>query len=260
MSDCAASSPTSSTAAPLIDGAAESAAERMAPAARHLERVAQREDAARQLAQRRERGETLSKAEQKRLRKFETRDEYKEIRKMERKRRKLAREAKASQQAQDEHQLPRETVGVERSLPPLDELKLRAWEFWRGIGSPTCVLAPMVNQSELPFRLLARKHGAQLTYTPMLHSVHFAVRAWSPTASNVRVICLQITALVRGVSSIRLSHLTHRRSFRWRNPIAKTISIHIQKTGRSSFSFVAMTHIHFSRQPSMSRASVMALS
>ena len=32
------------------------------------------------------------------------------------------------------------------------------------------VLAPMVGGSELAYRLLARKYGAQLTYTPMMYS------------------------------------------------------------------------------------------
>ncbi len=56
----------------------------------------------------------------------------------------------------------------------LERHSAAAWAFWSSIGSPTRVLAPMVNQSCLAFRLLARRHGAQLTYTPMIHSRNFA--------------------------------------------------------------------------------------
>jgi len=38
-------------------------------------------------------------------------------------------------------------------------------------------LAPMVNASELAFRLLCRKYGATLAYTPMINSEKFAVDA-----------------------------------------------------------------------------------
>lgn len=47
-----------------------------------------------------------------------------------------------------------------------------AWNFWRSIGSPKFTVAPMVNASELPFRLLSRNHGATLCYTPMINTVH----------------------------------------------------------------------------------------
>ncbi|BBN11294.1 tRNA-dihydrouridine synthase 1 [Marchantia polymorpha subsp. ruderalis] len=45
-----------------------------------------------------------------------------------------------------------------------------AWEHWRALGAPKLHLAPMVDQSELPFRMLCRRYGATGAYTPMLHA------------------------------------------------------------------------------------------
>lgn len=55
--------------------------------------------------------------------------------------------------------------------------KLRGMEFFRAIGSPKYVCAPMVDQSELAFRMLTRRYGCQLAYTPMMHSRNFAENA-----------------------------------------------------------------------------------
>ncbi|GMH24078.1 hypothetical protein Nepgr_025921 [Nepenthes gracilis] len=46
----------------------------------------------------------------------------------------------------------------------------RAWATWNKLGRPKLIVAPMVDNSELPFRMLCRKYGAQAAYTPMLHS------------------------------------------------------------------------------------------
>jgi len=40
-------------------------------------------------------------------------------------------------------------------------------------SDPAYVLAPMVDQSDLPFRLLTRKYGCNLAFTPMVHSKLF---------------------------------------------------------------------------------------
>ncbi|KAI4327421.1 hypothetical protein L6164_019885 [Bauhinia variegata] len=45
-----------------------------------------------------------------------------------------------------------------------------AWAHWAKLGRPKFIVAPMVDNSELPFRMLCRKYGAQAAYTPMLHS------------------------------------------------------------------------------------------
>ncbi|CAN8063990.1 unnamed protein product [Agarophyton chilense] len=48
-----------------------------------------------------------------------------------------------------------------------------AWDHWKKLASPRYVVAPMVDASELPFRDLCRRYGANLAYTPMLHSASF---------------------------------------------------------------------------------------
>lgn len=48
--------------------------------------------------------------------------------------------------------------------------KLKGYEFYKSIGSPRFICAPMVNQSELAFRLLVKKYNCQLAFSPMYNS------------------------------------------------------------------------------------------
>ena len=114
--------------------------------------------------------EPLSKNARKRLLKMEQKDERKAKRKEEKKFRK---ELRASRGDVDEALTTTPAIATTNAPRPLAERREAAWEMWRGFGSPRLVLAPMVNQSELAFRLLARQHGAGLTYTPMIHASQF---------------------------------------------------------------------------------------
>ncbi|KAF2075284.1 hypothetical protein CYY_003413 [Polysphondylium violaceum] len=77
------------------------------------------------------------------------------------------------QQQQTEEQEQQQIVSIPEPMSPIT--KLGGWEFYKTVlKSPKKVIAPMVDHTYLAFRMLCRKYGADLVYTPMFHSKNFA--------------------------------------------------------------------------------------
>lgn len=70
-----------------------------------------------------------------------------------------------------------------------------AYAWWRSLGAPQCVAAPMVDGSELPFRLLCRRYGAQLAYSPMLKAPYVIAANARPGHCSPLLVHLDATDL-----------------------------------------------------------------
>ncbi|EPS40431.1 hypothetical protein H072_5738 [Dactylellina haptotyla CBS 200.50] len=66
------------------------------------------------------------------------------------------------------------TMTAAAAAPPPKRQKLHGRAFYESIGSPKRIVAPMVDASELAWRILSRKYNADAAYSPMFHARLFA--------------------------------------------------------------------------------------
>lgn len=97
------------------------------------------------------------------------------------------------------------------AIPPLESFpetgsprypKLGGYAFYRSIGAPQRIVAPMVDQSELAWRVLSRRYGSQLVYTPMINAKVYVQQ--NKGAGRVREAYFNQTFDEEGSSELRL--------------------------------------------------------
>lgn len=68
--------------------------------------------------------------------------------------------------------------------------------FYNRIGSPQLIVAPMVDQSELPYRMMTRKYGAQLVFTQMFNSNSFINSKGNNNTIDIILKSVQLSLLL----------------------------------------------------------------